>query len=222
MALGTNTYMFMWKGHLCTLSYFSRKSSGIHNIHSVCWGCLAHHWHHQFLVPTTKALPFHVPFTFTLVGDFVWTYIVWLPLQKPNPLLPLAGHVDLSFGWRPVGVPRAGLGSKKAGCRAIRSRKHLDEASWGGQHAGDFCWVNISSFPWKFNGGTCLIWSMSIAYMRKVVSPCCNWPAKNLRQTKKIASFRSHDKTTYTQISDLRSVLTKLSDFLRICGTRWN
>lgn len=154
-------HMFMWKGHLCTLSYFSRKSSGIHNIHSVCWGCVAHH---QFLVPTTKALPFHVPFTFTLVGDFVGTYMVWLPLQKPNPLLPLAGHVDLSFGWQAVGVPRAGLGSKKAGCRAIRSRKRLDEASWGGQHAGDFCWVNISSFPWKFKGGTfvCLKYEYNI------------------------------------------------------------
>ena len=135
-------HMFRWKGHLCTLSYFSRKSSGIHNINSVCWGCVAHH---QFLVPTAKALPFHVPFTFTLDGLF---YLWQVTLTLVSDDKPLVFHGQ---GW----------GRRKLDAEQFAAESVLMKLPEVDKMLVIFGWVNISSFPWKFNGGTCVIWSMS-------------------------------------------------------------
>lgn len=96
------------------------------------------------------------------------------------------------------------------------------KASWWSslrwKKAGDFCWVKISRFPWKFNGGTCLIWSMSMLHHVAIDQ------TKTLGRRKDSILQKSWQNNIIClmQISDLLNILPKLSDSLRICGTCWN
>ncbi len=129
--------------------------------------------HHQFLVPTWS-IRFHVPFTFTLVGGFCGNiyriindylfhsprghlHIFYLSSNQTRPFYLWQVTVTLVSDDDPLVFHGEGWGRRK-----------LDAEQFAAENV-------LMKLP-----EVCQMLVIFVGCLRKVNSPCCNWPAKNL------------------------------------------